>query len=262
MSPEKPTVSNQSLMKCVYFRIMKAQFVKNPVIFQIKCHMKSKVVTSLVHCVNTWIMFSAAKLGSQMKSQQKLAMKIVIREEMILQKEEEREKAHESSGKRLRARSLTRMRTLQYADADARYDAEAADTGSLDRYLTTAYTAPEAPSQKTEINRKAAGDAALFVNCRVEDDMQKSQDIMNFYNGPTGEDNEDGDTMPTCSWEQLSDHDDNETFGEFCEPELFELKYTKTITPSHKIFPKVNHIGAQNKSHDKNQNMTKLPAQS
>ena len=30
MSPEKPTVSNQSLMKCVYFRIMKAQFVKKP----------------------------------------------------------------------------------------------------------------------------------------------------------------------------------------------------------------------------------------
>ena len=60
---------------------------------------------------------------------------------------------------------------------------------------------------------------------------------MNFYNGPTGEDNEDGDTMPTCSWEQLSDHDDNETFGEFCEPELFKLKYTKTITPSHKLFP-------------------------
>ena len=85
---------------------------------------------------------------------------------------------------------------------------------------------------------------------------------MNFYNGPTGEDNEDGDTMPTCSWEQLSDHDDNETFGEFCEPKLFELKYTKTITPSHKMFPKVNHIGAQNKSHDKSQNMTKLPAQS
>ena len=180
--------------------------------------MKSKVVTSLVHCVNTWIMFSAAKLGSQMKSQQKLAMKIVIREEMILQKEEEREKAHKSSGKRLRARSSTRMRTLQYADADARYDAEAADAGSLDRYLTTAYTAPEAPSQKTEINRKAAGDAALFVNCRVEDDMKKSQDIMNFYNGPTGEDNEDGDTMPTCSWEQLSDHDDNETFGDSVNP--------------------------------------------
>ena len=32
MSPEKPTVSNQSLMKCVYFRIMKAQFVKKPTI--------------------------------------------------------------------------------------------------------------------------------------------------------------------------------------------------------------------------------------
>ena len=82
MSPEKPTVSNQSLMKCVYFRIMKAQFVKNPVIFQIKCHMKSKVVTSLVHCVNTWTTIGAAKLGSQMKN---LAMKIVIQADMILQ---------------------------------------------------------------------------------------------------------------------------------------------------------------------------------
>ena len=53
-----------------------------------------------------------------------------------------------------------------------------------------------------------------------------------------------------------------ETFGEFCEPELFELKYTKTITPSHKLFPEVNHIGAQNKSHDKSQNMMKLLTQS
>ena len=89
---------------------------------------------------------------------------------------------------------------------------------------------------------------------------------MNFYNESTGEDNADGDTMPSYSWAQHSEDDHNETFGEtfgeFCEPKLFELKYTKTITPSHKMFPKVNHIGAQNKSHNKSQSMTKLPAQS
>ena len=154
------------------------------------------------------------------------------------------------------------MRTLQQSEADASYGAEAADASSQDRYLTTAYTAPEVPGQKTEITRKAASDVALFVNCRVKDDKR---DIMNFYNEPTGEDN-DGDTMPTCLWELQSD-DDNETllaFGEFCEPEVFELKHrpSKTITPAHKIFPKVNHIGAQNKSHKKSQNMMKQPAQS
>ena len=127
---------------------------------------------------------------------------------------EDKEKAQKSSEKRLRTRSSTRMRTLQYAEADASYGAEAADAGSRDRYLTTTYTAPEVPGQKTEITRKAASDVALFVNCRVKDDKR---DIMNFYNEPTGEDN-DGDTMPTCSWEQHSDHDDNETFGDSVNP--------------------------------------------
>ena len=102
------------------------------------------------------------------------------------------------------------MRTLQQSEADASYGAEAADASSQDRYLTTAYTAPEVPGQKTEITRKAASDVALFVNCRVKDDKR---DIMNFYNEPTGEDN-DGDTMPTCLWELQSD-DDNETLLAF-----------------------------------------------
>ena len=40
-------------------------------------------------------------------------------------------------------------------------------------------------------------------------DTQKSRDIMNFYNEPTGEDNSDGDTMPSYSWEQHSEDEDN-----------------------------------------------------
>ena len=66
---ETNCVKSKSNEMCI-FQNNESTNCKKAVNFQMKCHMKSKVVTILVHCVNTWIM-SGVKTKKKPKRAQK-----------------------------------------------------------------------------------------------------------------------------------------------------------------------------------------------